>query len=158
MSLTEYLLSIVVFSAVVGFVSFVAYPGKSEKTIKFATAVLLLYTVLTPVFTVMTGLRENEFEDIFNSDSDTEIGGKDEYLAVAENAFKEGICKLLCSKYGTKPDEMNIFVYDFDFKNMRCEKIKIVLFGRSATLDTRGMGTYITEQGLGKCEVDIRLG
>ena len=158
MSLTEYLCSIVIFSIAVGFVSFVAYPGKSEKTIKFATALLLLYTVLTPVFTLMADVGEKDFNEIFDSGFDTENGAEEEYISVAENAFKEGICKLLCSKYGVKADEMNIFLYNFDFKNMRCEKIKIVLFGKSALADTRGICACVEEEGLGKCEVDIRLG
>ncbi len=157
MSLLEYLVSVIVFSSIIGFISFVAYPAKSEKVIKFATAVLLLYTVLTPVFEVISGLGEGELDDIFNTDYDAEISENEEYISVAENAFKEGICKLLCSKYGAKADEMNIFVYGFDFKNMRCERIKIVLFGKSALLDARGISAYITEEGLGKCEVDIRL-
>ena len=158
MSLTEYLISIVVFSIVAGFVSFIAYPAKSEKTIKFATAVLLLYTVMTPVFALISDLGEGDFNELFDSSSSVENGANEEYVAVAQNAFKEGICKLLCSKFDVKADEMNIFLYNFDFKNMRCEKIKIVLFGKSALSDARGISACVEEEGLGECEVDIKLG
>ncbi len=158
MSLTEYLFSVVIFASVAGFLSFAAYPGKSEKTIKFATAVLLLYTVLTPVFAIVSGFTDGSIEDILTPDYEAPNPNDEEYLAIAENAFKEGICKLICTKYGAKSDEMNIFIYGFDFRSMKCEKIKVVLFGTSAILDTRGIAAYITEEGLGKCEVDIRLG
>ena len=158
MSLIEYLVSVIVFSAAIGFVSFLAYPGKSEKTIRFATALLLLYMVLAPVFILLSSYKDEGLEDIFNTKLETDGLENGEYLEVAENAFKEGIAKLLSEKYGARADEMNIFVYGFDFKSMRCERIKIVLFGKSAFLDARGMGAYITSEGLGKCEVDIRLG
>ena len=158
MSLTEYLMSIVVFASVTGFVSFVAYPAKSEKTIKFATAVLLLYTVLTPVFEIISGIADGSIENIINPDYEYGDLKNEEYISVAENAFKEGVCKLICSKYAAKADEMNVFLYGFDFQAMRCEKIKVVLFGKSALLDSRGIAAYVTEQGLGICEVDIRLG
>ena len=158
MSLVEYLVSVVVLSAMLGFINFLAYPSFSEKSTKFATAVLLLYAALSPLLSFLSDFDTGDVEDFFQNIYEQEIQTGEEYAKVAENAFKEGISKLLCTKYGVNAEEMNIFVYGFDFEKMDCERIKILLFGRSVTSDLRGIESYITELGLGECEVDIIIG
>ena len=81
-----------------------------------------------------------------------------EYKEVAEAAFKEGISKLLFTKYGIEPESAEVIVEGFDFENMRCERIKIILYGSSFLADFRAVEEYITESGLGECEVCLSIG
>ena len=154
----EYLVPVVVMSAVLGMISFLSYPSPSEKTVKFATTVLILYTALTPLFSFVSNLSGNSIKDYIGN---LEYGGAEsdgEYAKVAEEAFKEGICKLLYTKYGIDKNSAEVHVFGFDFKNMRAERIKILLYNKGAFSDFRAIEEYITEQGLGLCEVNIQIG
>ena len=154
----EYLGAVVVMSAILGLISYISYPSSSEKTVKFAASVLLLYTALTPLLSFADKVTSGRLDGIFDSlDSET-VETDGEYAKVAEEAFKNGIYKLLFTKYSVNEEEAEVFIFNFDFKNMRAEKIKIVLFGNGAFADFRGIESYITESGLGECEVNVRIG
>ena len=157
----EYLGAVVVTSAVLGLLSYISYPSESEKTVKFAASVLLLYTALTPLLSFAGRVVEGGYESL--EDIIEDLGGvsyesDEEYKAVAEQAFKEGIFKLLSTKYSVSEESADVFVYGFDFQEMRAEKIKILLYGNGVTADFRAIENYITESGLGFCEVNVRIG
>ena len=149
---------VVVMSAVLGIISFVSYPTASEKTVKFAATVLLLYTALTPLLSFVSGLTSGSFKDYIGEFEQNEAQPDGEYAVVAEQAFKEGISKLLFTKYGIKEENADIYVFGFDFEQVRAKKIKIVLSNNSVFSDFRGIEEYITESGLGECEVNVKIG
>ena len=154
----EYLGAVVVMSAILGLISYISYPGSSEKTVKFAASVLLLYTALTPLLGFADKITSGDFNNVFDGvDIDNvEIDG--EYVKVAESAFKDGIFELLNSKFSVDKESAEVFVFGFDFRKMKAEKIKILLFGDGVIADFRGIENYITESGLGECEVNVRIG
>ncbi len=154
----EYLGSVVVMSAILGLISYVSYPSGSEKTVKFAASVLLLYTALTPVLGFATKITSGDTDGFFDGIDIENIETDDEYLKVAEAAFKEGVFELLASEFSVDKENAEVFVIDFDFRNMRAKKIKILLFGNGAVADFRRIEEYITESGLGECEVNVRIG
>lgn len=154
----EYLIPVVVMSAVLGIISFVSYPTASEKTVKFAATVLLLYTALTPIFSFVSKLTSEDIKDYIGDFEQNGSQTEGEYAKVAEEAFKEGISQLLFTKYGIEKENADIYIFGFDFGNMRAEKIKIVLSNAGAFSDFRGIEEYITESGLGECEVNIKIG
>ena len=154
----EYLVPVVVMSAVLGIISFVSYPTASEKTVKFAASVLLLYTALTPLLTFVSGLADGDINDLIGGFEQKLPENDAEYEKVAEEAFKEGISKLLFTKYGIKEENFEVYVFGFNFSEMRAEKIKILLLNQGVLSDFRGIEEYITESGLGECEVSIRFG
>ena len=156
--MAEYLVPVVVMSATLGIISYVSYPSASEKTVKFATTVLLLYTALTPLLSFVNNITADNFENYFGNLDYGNADSEGEYAIVAEEAFKEGVCKLLFTKYGIKSENITVSVFSFDFKEMKAEKIKILLSGDGAFSDFRGIEEYITESGLGECEVNVRIG
>jgi len=156
--LGEYLVPVVIMSAVLGMISFLSYPSPSEKTVKFATTVLLLYTALTPLFSFASNLSGDSVKDYISGLEFGVTESEGEYEKVAEEAFKKGICKLLYTKYGIEEGSAEVYIYGFNFKNMKAEKIKILLCNKGAFSDFRSIEEYITEQGLGECEVNIKIG
>ena len=154
----EYLGSVVVMSAILGIISYVSYPSGSEKTVRFAASVLLLYTALTPLLGFVSKITSDDISSLIGDFDYKDEVGDGEYIIVAENAFKEGISKLLFAKYGINEEDSEVFVFGFDFENMRAEKIKIQLSGGGSTADFRGIENYITESGLGECEVNLKIG
>ena len=64
---------------------------------------------------------------------------------------------MICSKYGIDKENIKVYVFDLDFERMVAGKIKIILTGKSALSDWRGIEQYINESGLGKCEVLIEF-
>ena len=156
--MAEYLGAVVVMSATLGIISYVSYPQGSEKTVKFAASVLLLYTAITPLLSFVIRISNGEISGIVPSPDYSDSEMSDEDKEVAESAFKEGISKLLLSKYGIKAENAEIYVIGFDFQKMRADKIKITLSGSGAISDFRGIESYITESGLGDCEVNLEIG
>ena len=158
MCLGEYLGAVVVMSAILGLISYVSYPGSSEKTVKFAASVLLLYTALTPLLSFAGKITSGDLDNLL-ADFDVESPQiDDEYIKVAESAFKDGIFELLNSRFSVAEENAEIFVFGFDFRSMKADKIKIILFGAGAVADFRGIESYITGAGLGECEVNVRIG
>lgn len=156
--MAEYLISVVVMSAILGFVAYASYPDSASKASKFASSVLLLYVAAAPMGELVSWLGDGEFYTSELIGSVPEISEGGEYVEVAEEAFKEGICKLLFTEYGVKPENVSIRTEGFDFKTMRCKKIKITLYDRGALADFRKIEEYISESGLGECEVNLSIG
>lgn len=150
----SYLISIVVMTAFVGLISYISYPGVSEKAIRVVSAVLLIYTVALPIVSFSGRLSDGDFlggiSDSFPGDAEL---GEETYIEVAKAAFADGICEMIYSKYGIKKENIKVYVFDLDFERMVAGKIKIVLTGKSALSDWRGIEQYINGSGLGKCEV-----
>ena len=156
--MVEYLISVIVMSSAVGFLCYAAYPSSSERVTGFAASILLLYTLLNPVASFISEVGKNGFDYILGDTGAWCPGNDLAYSEVAEDAFKEGVCKLLFTKFGIDEDRMCIEVEKFDFETMKCEKIKIVLLGSDVFSNWRAIRDYVTESGLGECEVCIDFG
>ena len=147
-----------VMSAVLGVISYVSYPMGSEKTVKFAASVLLLFTALNPILAFAQRLGDSGSESLIELPSFETDMTDGEYIKVAEEAFKEGISKLLFTKFDSEEQDAQIYVFGFDFKTMTAESIKILLVNKGVGADFRAIEEYITESGLGACEVNVRIG
>ena len=152
----EYLLSVVVMSVFVGVTDCFSYPCGTEKTVKTAAALLLVYTATAPVLSLVGSIRDigNNFDDFFEIELDTE----GDYLQVSEGAFCQGILQLVSEKFNIPQEDIKVAVFGFDFEKMRAEKIKITLRKEAFFADWRGVQTYISELGLGDCEVNVSFG
>ncbi len=157
MFLSEYLLPLILISAALGIISFVSYPGFSDRLVRFASAMLVIYVALAPFLWFVKDISKTDFDGIFEDIKNETFVEDGTYIKVAEEAFKEGICKLLITKYGIKAENIRIYVFGFDFENMRAESIKIVLSGRDAAQDARGAEAYLNTLSLGRVEVNIEF-
>lgn len=154
--MADYLVSVVVMTVFLGIISYLSYPGSSERSLKIACSVLIIYTVAAPVFSLVSDFASGNYEGEISGivDGDIELGDET-YKEVTENAFKLGIKEMIHSKYGVSKEDIKINVFDLDFESMKAGKIKIILCGSAAFADWRGIQQYINDSGFGKCEVEI---
>ncbi len=162
LSLYEYLISVTVISALLGLVSYLSYPGVSEKAVRFAVSVLLVYTSMTPVLSFVSRLSDGGeldfIEEIREQAEDGFSNEQGEYLSVAEDAIKKGISKLIFTEYGVAEENIKIYLRGFNFEEMRADNIKIVLQAGGALADYRGIEELVNSLGIGECEVNIEFG
>ena len=150
----EYAVSIFVFSAMLGILSLLVYRAGEDRVSRFAFAVLLLYTVAAPLGTVIEEIGGGlDFE---SGDFSAEEFG-DDYKKVAEDAFAEGIRRLICQEFSLSDSHVDVHISGFDFENMRAEKIKIILSPACAFADPGQIERLIDREGLGKCEVSFEV-
>ena len=134
--------------------SFLIYRDGQDKTSRFAFLVLLLYTVSVPLSGLigdLNGTLDFSPDDFFGD----EMG--EDYLHVAEQAFTEGIKKLVSEEFSLKNDSFDVHAYGFEFEKMRAEKIKIILTPACAFTDTSRLEKFVDACGIGKCEVCFEI-
>lgn len=147
----SYALGAVGICALVALAGFVSYRGSADGAAKAALAVIMLFSLVMPLSSV-----EFDFSfDISGGELLPEGGG--EYERVGREAFEEGICRLIAERYSLSEENISVRADGYDFSTMRAERIFVLLSGRAATADARAIRNYITEQGLGECEVDIEI-
>jgi len=147
---SEYAVSIFVFSAILGILSFLIYREGTDKTSRFAFLVLLLYTVSTPLVGLigeLDGALDFPFDDFVGE----EMG--DDYLRVTERAFAEGVKRLISEEFSLNGDSFDVHISGFEFEKMRAEKIKVILSPACAFTDAARLEKFVDSYGIGKCEV-----
>ena len=149
-------------SSVLGLISYLSYPGTSEKSMKFAVSVLLVYTTVTPILSFVSGLSEEGIgsfvENIREEMEDNLADDKGEYITVSEEAIKSGISNLIFTEYGISEDNIEVHLFGFDFEKMKAEKINVILSGKASLSDYRSIESFISGLGIGECEVKIEFG
>lgn len=148
----EYLLSVVAVSMLSALMMFITYGNGCERAVRAGVSVILIYSVSMPIIGFVC---EFDVSDIsFSAEYEqTETEGR--YIEVAEEAFCDGIVKMIAEKFDLKEENIKVSVKDFDFKNMRAGHICVALCGAAAMADTRSVAALICESGLGDCEVNI---
>ena len=123
---------------------------------KIASGILLFYTVAAPVASFVGEISQIESEDIFIDLSENADATK--YEESAKDAFALGIKRLISSEYSLSEENIEVNILGFDFKNMRAERIKILLRGKGAASDWRAIRDYINGLEIGECEVRVEFG
>ena len=152
--MTEYMRSVFAISAVIAVLSLFFYKEKKDFSVTLAFSVLVVYSALMPVISVMS---KSEWDGTFELEFD---GGEysEDYLTVAEEAFCDGIERLVTEKYGLNSEGVFVLSSGFDFEKMQAERIRIILSGSAALGDCKGIEKYINELGIGRCSVEIEIG
>ena len=148
--MTEYLFSLFGLSALLGALSLVRYDRDGAS----ATASRILFgaAVLLPIFDTVMAFSSPVLP--LPPATEGEIG---EYAELARAAFIDGTRRAVCDKFSLSEDCVEVDVLDFDFKKMRAGKIKITLSGRAIIADGRAIVKFIESEGLGECEVRLRV-
>ena len=156
--MTEYITSVIAACAVVALGGFISYSGDggTSRALRSALSLLLLYTVASPVVSVVSNLGDVTLDSIVEYEPSVDMSDP-EYYRVAEDAFCEGIRKMVCEQYEVNADDVDVRAVDFDFKTMSARKIKIILSGNAVYTDSRGISAAVSDAGLGECEVELDL-
>ena len=155
--MADYIISVVVLCGVVGLIGYLAYPSVSERTLRFACSVLIIYAVILPALSLVSSLGtdiSDIIEDIRSEGSDLD----GDYLLVAEEAICQGIREAIASKFNMSAENIEVKISGFDFESMRAEHIRVLLKGSSVIGDYRKIEEYTESLGLGECEVKIDFG
>lgn len=156
--MSGYIISVMAATAVVALGSIVSYGGGAARVSRAAMAVVLLYTVTLPIFSVTSDLSGLISEDYFDNLHVQYDVGDSLFYERTEAAFSEGVKKLVCGEYNFNSDNVTVSTNGFDVEAMRAEKITVILSGHAITADTRSVVELIEDTGLGECEVKIDLG
>lgn len=147
----NYALGAVGICALVALAGFVSYRGSTDGAAKAALAVIMLFSLVMP----LSSMKFDFSIDISGEELLPEGGG--EHERVGREAFESGICRLISERYSLSEENISVRAEGYDFSTMRAERIFVLLSGRAAAADARAIKNYITEQGLGECEVDIEI-
>lgn len=153
--MTEYITGVLVTVWVICLASLSSYGGKCDAVTKGAFAVLLFYTVVIPLVPLVKDFDPTEFFENIKLES---IEGGEEYEEIAEEAFCDGIRRIVCERYAIGEENVRVAAEDFDFKNMTAEKIRITLSGRASFKDYKAIELYVESFGGWECDVKIEIG
>ena len=150
----EYVVSVVAVSTLAALAVFISYGGASERAVKGAVSVILIYTLCMPIvdmvgdFSVENLNFELQLEDVESSS---------EYFETVEQAFVRGVKSYVCEEFRLDGDEVFVKIQGFAIESMRAERISIVLSGRAALSDVTRIAEAVKNAGLGECEVNIKI-
>ena len=156
--MAEYVISIVVLTAIVGLIGYLSYPSGTERTVRFATSVLIIYSVIVPMLSLASHAGDSLSEIIDEIRDGSTVGSEGDYIDVAEDAMAEGIREAIASKFNMNPENIRVSVEGLDFESMRAARIRVILSGESALGDFRRVEEYTGSLGLGECEVELDFG
>lgn len=149
----EYLLGVLGASALVSLATLLVRGRETERVCRFALGLLLLASLLLPLRGALT-----ELPDLLLPEETAGGGEGGLYAEVGEDAFAEGILAAVEKEFSVPRSQMSVRVIGFDFASMRAERIVLLLRLRGAHADPARIEKYITEAGLGECEVELEIG
>ncbi len=152
--MSEYFATVVLVSSLVAFFELFSYSGGEEKGEKLAISVIMIYLIISPLLPIVEGLSDFDISEI-TGEGGALTGGA--YIEVGEDAFREGIAKLLLERWGLEKNTTVVTVVGFDFNKMKAERIIVKLLSKGITVDFREIEAYIEEAGLGECEVEYAI-
>lgn len=152
--MSMYLSSLISVSALVGICSFLSFFESEDKGLKIAASVILTYTLMLPAVSLVKEAVDLEFREQASEDLDFPFEDT-EFSKVSERSFCEGVKNMIASDFSLSPSEVRVVAFDFDARQMKARKIKIILSGAAVTSDARGIEYAVASAGLGECEVEL---
>lgn len=153
--MSQYLTSLVLVSALVGICSYISYGEKEEKAAKGAMALMLVCVTVAPLVSlVSSAVTDDWFYTYGENIPEISIDDTD-FAENAEKAFSRGIKSFLKEEFFVAEGDCEVLLFRFDSVEMKAEKIKIILKGKAALADSRGIAEKINGMNIGKCEVEI---
>ena len=152
----EYLGFLISASFVVALGGLTSYGGRAQNAVKLALGVMLLSVSIVPIVSAVSD-AVNEANIIFTEGPPSDGTSGTLYEKTAEEAFCEGIKKLLKSEFSLSPSDVEVRVFGFKTDEVRADKIKIILSGSAVHADHRSLRLRIEELGLGECEVVLEI-
>lgn len=155
--MSDYIISVMAASAIVALGGLASYGGNLERISRAAMAVVLLYTVTLPIFSVTGDISDLISTDFFEGlrvecdQSDTL------FYENTASAFCDGVARFVCEECDLDKGEVCVRVTGLDLESMRAEKITVILSGRAVSADARLIAEAVESADLGECEVMIDL-
>ena len=150
--MSEYLISVLVISAVAGMCSRLTYG--SGKLCRLSFAVVTLYVIVSPIASLVERLdAEKLFSDIVISDELSE----GEYAEVAREAVESGVADAVSNKFSIDRECVRVALIDFDFSSMRAGEIRVFLSLSAAHTELPAVEQYVEELNIGECRAEYEI-
>lgn len=122
---------------------------------RIAIAVITIYVIAAPA---VDAIKNADFDSILGeiSISTVDYGGEYEEYALA--AFENGIIDAVAGEFLLEKDEIDVIVSGFSFESMSADSVRVILSGRAAMSDYRGIENYLNKLNIGECSVEIKIG
>lgn len=151
--MSAYFIGVFAICACLGILGLISYDEKNNAE-RGAIGIILLYVVLSPIAENLSDINEKSFNiDEFGEEY---IGS--EYLEVGEAALCDGICLAVAESFSISEDNISVKLVGFDFNEMHCDTVRVLLSGKAITADSIAIKKFIEEMGVGMCEVEIEIG
>ena len=152
----EGLFALLAFSVSIGVASLLAYNENGKKMITFAGGVLFFLLLISQISSLVSEFESFNINEYMEQvKTDFELDG--EYERVAEDAFREGISRLLYEDYGIDKNDAKITVQGFSFKTMSATRVKILLLGKAIYKDALRIEESLNTLGIGKFYVEVNI-
>lgn len=149
----DYFTSIFLLSLLIGLLEKFIYKEKGEFGEKQALAVLLAFSLASPLPSLFSGGVELPLPPDFSGDG----FGEGEYVEVTREAFESGIREEIADKFSLNEDSVTVRCSGFSFNEMKADKITVLLSLSSAGVDPRRIEEYVRGLEIGECEVRFEI-
>lgn len=156
--MSGYIGGIIGTALLVSLASYLSYGRQTRGVISFALSLILAVAVAGPLVSMVSAIPGWVEEGVPSWDGEGGTVGGEDCESTAKAAYAAGIRSAVAARFSLNEEDIRVLVEDFDFSAMRAGRVRVILSGRAVTADSRGIRQYVTEAGLGECEVEIEIG
>lgn len=156
--MSGYIGGIIGTALLVSLASYLSYGRENRGMISFALSLILAVAVAGPLVSWISAIPGWVEEGIPSWDGEGETVSGENCEQTAQAAYAAGVRSTVAARFSLEEENVRVLVEDFDFSRMRAGRVRVILSGRAVTADSRGIRQYVTEAGLGECEVEIEIG
>ena len=130
-------------------------PKQGEGAPRLALGVIMTAAIVMPLSLCLPSVDFGGIiEDIKNS-AQKELPL---YSADCREALEEGIADAVCAEFSLKEGSVSVRLCNFDFDNMRAERIVVTLSGVSVFANLEKIEEFVGGLGLGECKGTVEIG
>ena len=152
--MSEYMISVFLLSMITGTLEMLVFKGGRGSGERVAFAVLVAFTVLTPVEKLIESFDTDSYLDI------PEYGeeGEAQYEIAVREAVEASLEKAISDEFSVKVESVKVRVADLSLETMKAEKVIITLSLGAGRIDPLRLKKYVTDILGGVCEVSYEIG
>ncbi len=151
--MSEYAITVFSITAICGVLSLVAYgSGRAES---LALGIITLFILASPILGAVADIDPDDLIGEIEIPDD-EIGSS--FSQALEKAYSDGVRSLVAEKFSLNREDIRVKTVGFDTESVSAEKTRVILSGRAALADYRGIEKYLNEALEGEIRVEIEIG
>ena len=140
-------------TATVSLASFIGYRTRDNRAERMALGAILLCALILPI----VGLIGSDIPHVLPQ-PDYAVTSESTMADVIEDAYKDGIKRLICIEWRLGDNAVNVSVSGFDASTVTAQSVTVTLCGEGIGADRAAIARYLTECGINNCEVKYEYG
>lgn len=154
--MAEGIFALLAFSVSIGVATLLAYNENGRKMIAFTGGVLFFFLLTSQITGLVGELSDFDIGE-YMEEIKTDFKIEGEYEAVAEEAFCDGIARLLHEEFEIDKNDVKITAQGFSFETMSATRVKILLLGKAIFKDYRRIEERLNTLGIGSFSVEVNI-